>query len=72
MKDKKFEKERIRLNELILKHSGTSIKRFMSLDSKVYRDGEVPLKYKELVGLAASLVMRCDDCIKYHLTQCRK
>ncbi len=72
MKNKKFEKERDRLNELILKHSGISIKRFMSLDSKVYKDGEVPLKYKELTGLAASLVMRCDDCIKYHLTQCRK
>lgn len=71
MKNRKFEKERSRLNELILKNSGTSIKRFMSLDSKVYRDGKVPLKYKELTGLAASLVLRCDDCIRYHLTQCR-
>ena len=67
---KKFKEERIQLNELLLKYSDKEIKRFLSLDSQVYRDKILPARTKEMLGLVASLVLRCDDCIKYHLQQC--
>ncbi len=71
-KIKQFQKERERLNEIVMKYSGTNIKRFYSIDSQVYKDGALPAKTKELLGLVASLVLRCDDCIKYHIIQCHK
>lgn len=67
-----FKKERERLNEIVMKYSGLSIKRFYSLDSQVYRQGALPAKTKELLGLVASLVLRCDDCIKYHIIRCHE
>lgn len=45
-------------------------KRFFSLDGKSYEDGALPAKTKELLGLVASMVLRCDDCIAYHVDQC--
>ena len=45
-------------------------KRFFSLDHQTYQDGALPLKTKELLGLVASMVLRCDDCIAYHIDQC--
>ncbi|MBX3364967.1 MAG: carboxymuconolactone decarboxylase family protein [Phycisphaeraceae bacterium] len=45
-------------------------KRFFSLDAQAYRDGALPARTKELLGLAASMVLRCDDCIAYHIDQC--
>lgn len=68
----KFREEREKLNQIVMKYSGTSIKKFYSLDSQVYREGALPVKTKELLGLVASLVLRCDDCIKYHLIQCHE
>ncbi len=65
-----FTKERDRLNEIVMKYAGLETKRFFSLDSQVYRDGALPVKYKEMMGLVASLVLRCDDCIKYHIIRC--
>ena len=47
-------------------------KRFFSLDGKTYEDGALPAKTKELLGLVASMVLRCDDCIAYHIDQCVK
>lgn len=47
-------------------------KRFFSLDGKTYEDGALPAKTKELLGLVASAVLRCDDCIAYHIDQCVK
>lgn len=47
-------------------------KRFFSLDGKTYEDGALPSKTKELLGLVASMVLRCDDCIAYHIDQCVK
>lgn len=47
-------------------------KRFFSLDHQTYQEGELPLKTKELLGLVASMVLRCDDCIAYHIDQCVK
>ena len=65
-----FKKEREYLNELVKKYSNLDTKRFYNLDVAVYREGAIPVKYKELLGLVASMVLRCDDCIRYHLTRC--
>ena len=75
-----FQQFRTRLNQRILgegppdgRPSGTLVtKRFFSLDDQTYRDGALPKKTKELLGLAASMVLRCDDCIAYHIDQCVK
>jgi len=61
-----FKQERERLNEIVLSRDNVNLKRFFSLDSAVYRDGALDAKTKELLGLVASLVLRCDDCITYH------
>ena len=68
----KFEKEREALNETVMKYANLNLKRFYILDDQVYRDGALPGKVKELLGLVASFVLRCDDCILYHLIQCQK
>jgi AhpD family alkylhydroperoxidase len=66
-----FKKERERLNEIVMKYAGLETKRFFSLDSQVYREGgALPVNVKEMLGLVASLVLRCDDCIKYHIIRC--
>ena len=59
-------KERV----LDLDHLG--LKRFFNLDEAAYREGELPSRTKELLGLVASLVLRCNDCVDYHLVQCVK
>ncbi len=71
-KIEEFQKERERLNKLVLSRSNLEIKRFFSLDSQVYRQGALPAKFKELMGLVASLVLRCDDCILYHIIKCHQ
>lgn len=60
------------MNGKILEKGTTVTKRFFNLDSKTYEDGELPQRTKELLGLTASMVLRCDDCVAYHLTQCVK
>jgi AhpD family alkylhydroperoxidase len=65
-----FRKERDRLNTIVMKYSGINTKRFHNIDHQAYRDGALPAKIKELLGLTASLVLRCDDCIMYHLIRC--
>ena len=66
-----FQQERERLNEIVMKYAGLTTKRFFSLDSQTYRDkGILPTKFKELLGLVASMVLRCDDCIIYHVIRC--
>jgi AhpD family alkylhydroperoxidase len=67
-----FMEEREQLNEIVMEYSGLNIKRFYSLDSQVYREGALPTQTKELLGLVASLALRCDDCIKYHLVRCHE
>ncbi len=67
-----FRKRREAQNEILMKYAGLGMKRFLSLDSQLYREGELPAKVKELLGLTASLVLRCDDCILYHLVRCRE
>ena len=72
MKDRieEFRKKREALNQKILARENVNIKRFFGVDSAVYRDGALDGKTKELLGLAASTVLRCDDCITYHLIRC--
>ncbi len=65
-----FDEYRTRLNERILSTGNLETKRFWALDSRVYEDGALPARTKELLGLVASMVLRCDDCITYHLVQC--
>lgn len=67
-----FQDERTALNEIVLGRDDLNIKRFFGIDSAVYRDGALPAKTKELLGLVASLVLRCDDCITYHVIQSKK
>jgi len=65
-----FRKERERLNARVLETATLETKRFFSLDGQTYRAGALPSKTKELMGLVASIVLRCDDCISYHLIRC--
>ena len=67
-----FVAEREELNRLVLKYAGRDTKRFFNVDANVYRDGALPAKVKELLGLTSSLVLRCDDCVTYHLGRCRE
>lgn len=66
-----FRAERERLNEIVMKYASPKIKRFYALDHQAYLSGSLDQKTKELIGLVASLVLRCDDCVKYHLRVCR-
>jgi AhpD family alkylhydroperoxidase len=67
-----FKHERLDGNEAVMRHANLQIKRFFSLDSQSYRKGALPVKTKELLGLVASFVLRCEDCIKYHLMRCHE
>ena len=67
-----FRKFREQMNERILSSDNLEIKRFFALDTRAYEGGALPVKTKELLGLVASLVLRCDDCIKYHLGKCHE
>lgn len=72
MEYKKFVETRRELNEKVLSRGTLNTKRFFNLDSAVYRPGKLDVKTKELMGLVASTVLRCDDddCIRYHLVRC--
>lgn len=75
MSDKKsklqqFRDERAAMNEKIMALEHLGIKRFFNLDTATYREGALPSKIKELLGLVASAVLRCNDCIDYHLEKC--
>jgi len=61
----------LRGNDLILEGAPLPIKRFFALDQDAYEDGALSSKMKELLGLTASVVLRCNDCIAYHLAQAR-
>ena len=59
------------MNEKILAADNVVLKRLFNLDTNTYAEGALPVKTKEMLGLVASMVLRCDDCIKYHLEKCR-
>ena len=67
---KEFTEFRRKMNERILAEDNRIIKRVFSVDSLTYQDGALPGKTKELLGLTASMVLRCDDCVAYHIGQC--
>jgi AhpD family alkylhydroperoxidase len=67
-----FNAFRARMNERILAQDNQVVRRFFSLDTQTYRAGALDVKTKELLGLVASMVLRCDDCIAYHVGQCRE
>ena len=67
-----FNAYREKMNDKILADDNKIIKRIFNLDSNAYKKGHLDVKTKELLGLAASAVLRCDDCIKYHLETCFK
>ena len=65
-----FQEFRQKMNDKILSADHLGIKRFFALDSAAYEAGALPAKTKEMVGLSASMVLRCDDCISYHIVEC--
>lgn len=64
-----FQEYRARMNDRILSGDSLVIKRFFNLDTQTYTAGALDVKTKELIGLTASLVLRCDDCVRYHIAQ---
>ena len=69
---RQFTEFRKRMNERILAEPNQVVRRFFALDTQAYQAGALDAKTKELLGLVASLVLRCDDCISYHVAQCRE
>src|SRR5690242_18484149 len=67
---KEFNDYRIRMNEVILSKNNKVMKRLWNLDTNTYEEGALNSKTKEMLGLVSSMVLRCDDCIKYHLGKC--
>ena len=72
MKDQieEFRAYRAKMNERILAADNKVIKRIYNIDTNTYMEGALSSKVKEMLGLATSMVLRCDDCIKYHLEKC--
>ena len=69
---KEFNDYRSRMNEVILSKNNLVMKRLWNLDTNTYENGALDTKTKEMLGLVASMVLRCDDCIKYHLGKCHE
>ena len=67
-----FRRFREEMNEPILASDNRELKRFFALDSRAYENGALDVKTKELMELVASLVLRCDDCITYHVVRCKE
>ncbi len=67
-----FSDSREKLNKIVMKYAGINTKRFYNIDSQAYKAGALSAKTKELLGLVSSLVLRCDDCIMYHLIRCHE
>lgn len=69
---KEFNEYRAKMNETILSKKNKVINRLFNLDTNTYAEGALPVKTKEMLGLVASMVLRCDDCIKYHVEKCHE
>lgn len=67
-----FDEYRAKMNEVILGKQNKVINRLFNLDTNTYAEGALSVKTKEMLGLVASMVLRCDDCIKYHLGKCHE
>ena len=71
-KVEQFNAYRSKMNDRILSVDNKVVKRIFNVDTNAYNGGALTVKTKELMGLVASLVLRCDDCVKYHLLKCRE
>lgn len=71
-KKEAFVLRRERGNEAVLRHANLTVKRFLALDGDAYQEGAIPTKYKELLGLVASAVLRCGDCVAYHVVRAKE
>jgi AhpD family alkylhydroperoxidase len=71
-KIKEFREYRTKMNERILSQDNLVIKRLFNLDTNTYAEGALSTKTKEMLGLVSSMVLRCDDCVKYHLEKCKE
>ena len=71
-KVKAFNDYRSKMNDRILQVDNKVMKRLYNLDTNTYLEGALPVKTKEMLGLVASMVLRCDDCIKYHVERCKE
>ena len=69
---KEFNDYRAKMNEKILASDNIVLKRLYNLDTNTYAEGALSVKTKEMLGLVASMVLRCDDCVKYHLEKCKE
>ena len=69
---KEFNDYRSRMNDLLMSKDNLVLKRLFNLDTNTYAAGALDVKTKEMLGLVASMVLRCDDCIKYHLGKCKE
>lgn len=67
-----FNEYREKMNARLLANDNLTLKRFWSLDGAAYQDGVLDSKTKEMLGLVSSMVLRCDDCIRYHLGKCHE
>lgn len=67
---KEFNDYREKMNDRILSADNLVIKRIYNIDTNAYKEGALPEKTKELLGLVASMVLRCDDCVRYHIQKC--
>jgi AhpD family alkylhydroperoxidase len=67
-----FNAYRAKMNKKMLDDNNKIVKRIFNLDTNAFLEGSLPKKTKELLGLGNSLVLRCDDCVRYHLEECHK
>jgi len=70
--ENEFNEYRAKMNEVILSKNNLVMKRLWNLDTNTYEDGALDKRTKEMLGLVASMVLRCDDCIKYHVGKCHE
>ena len=69
---KEFNDYRSKMNDVLMSKDNLVLKRLFNLDTNTYAAGAIDVKTKEMLGLVASMVLRCDDCIKYHLGKCKE
>ena len=71
-RNKEFTEFRKKMNERILAEDNQVVRRFFALDTQTYKAGALDVRTKEMLGLVASMVLRCDECISYHVAQCKQ
>jgi AhpD family alkylhydroperoxidase len=69
---KEFSEYREKMNERLLASDNKVIRRIFNIDTNAYMEGVIPVKTKEMMGLVSSMVLRCDDCVRYHLVKCHE